>query len=95
VTWNKLNTFTWMRERVYKLDEADWDASDRVRAFELSLSTFHSLTCEPQSCRIPIGIYYLEEDAPTYEDGVPAASTPGWKHALQPRDISAIIEYMR
>ena len=38
VTWNKINTFKWFRERVYKLDETDYDPSDRAAAFDLSLT---------------------------------------------------------
>lgn len=91
VTWNKLNTFAWFRERVYKLEESGWDATDRVKAFELSLSAFHDLTCTPETCRVPIGVYYREEGRPTYEGATPAASEPGWRHALAPRDISGIM----
>jgi 2-oxoglutarate ferredoxin oxidoreductase subunit beta len=92
VTWNHLNTFSWFRERVYKLEEAGWDPSDRSAAFELSMTTFHELTCTPESCRIPLGIYYRREGVPAYEDGVPASAVPGWKRAEEPRDVSAIME---
>ena len=92
VTWNHLNTFQWFRERVYKLEETGWDASDKVKAFDLSLSTFHDLTCTPESCRVPTGVYYRETGRPTYEDGVKAAQEPGWIHAEKPRDVSAIVE---
>ncbi|NTW27784.1 MAG: 2-oxoacid ferredoxin oxidoreductase [Coriobacteriia bacterium] len=95
VTWNHLNTFAWMRERVYKLEESPWDTTDRVKAFELSLSTFHDLTCAPEQCRIPIGVYFRDDAVPAYEDGVPAASTPGWKRALVPRDLAGVIESLR
>ena len=91
VTWNHHNTFRWFRERVYKLEDTDWDTSDRVAAFELSLSTFHDLTCTPDSCRVPIGVYYRDSGAPTYEDGVAASRQPGWKRAVKPRDVSAIV----
>ena len=91
MTWNHLNTFQWFRERVYKLDETGWDTSDKVRAFELSLSTFHDLLCTPDDCRVPIGVYYQESGRPTYEDGVRASQQPGWKCAEQPRDISGLV----
>ena len=89
VTWNKLNTVAWFRERVYKLEESGWDPTDRSAAFELSMTTFHELTCTPEECRVPIGVFYREEGVPTYEDGVPASAEPGWKRAEAPRDISA------
>jgi len=95
VTWNKLNTFSWFRERVYKLEEQDWDTADRTAAFDLSLSTFHDLTCTPESCKVPIGIYYRAEGVPTYESGLTSTQEPGHVHAEHPRDISQILERMR
>lgn len=92
VTWNKLNTFAWFRERVYKLEETGWDASDRDAAFELSMSTFHDLTCTPETCKVPIGVYYRAEGVPTYESGLAATQVPGWKRAETPRDISGLLE---
>ena len=91
VTWNHLNTFQWFRERVYKLEESGWDASDRAAAFNLSMTTFHDLTCTPEECKIPIGVFYKRDGVPTYEDGVSASAEPGYKRAEQPRDISAIL----
>lgn len=91
VTWNKLNTFAWFRERVYKLEESGWDATDRTTAFDLSLTTFHGLTCTPEECRVPLGVYYRETGRPTYQDLTPASSEPGWKRATAPRDVTAIM----
>lgn len=91
VTWNKLNTFTWFRERVYKLEDEGWDESDRTAAFELSLTTFHDLTCTPETCRIPTGVYYRQEGKPTYEQGTPASGEPGWKRAVAPRDVTDLM----
>ncbi len=91
VTWNKLNTFSWFRERVYKLEDDGWDAGDRTAALALSLGAFHELTCTPDECRVPIGVYYKEEGTPTYQDLTPAAKEPGWKRAEGPRDISGLL----
>jgi 2-oxoglutarate ferredoxin oxidoreductase subunit beta len=92
VTWNKFNTFSWFRDRVYKIEElADYDPTNRTKAFDLSMSTFHELTCAPDECRIPIGIFFEEKESFTYQDGLPQLDRPMWKHALQPRDISATI----
>ena len=92
VTWNKINTFSWFRDRVYKLEEMGWDIHDRTAAFDLSMTSFHELLCTPEQCRVPIGVFYREDDVPTYEDGVPAAGEPGWKRALEPRDVSDIVD---
>jgi len=92
VTWNKLNTTQWFRDRVYRLDDTGHDPSDKVRAFDLSLTTYHEMTCTPQDCRIPIGVIYREEGRPTYQDGLPQLTGPLWQQAKTPRDISALIE---
>ncbi len=91
VTFNRLNTFSWFRERVYKLEETAHDVTDRTAAFDLSLTTFHEMTCAPDECRVPIGIYYLDEELPTYNEGVDAAAEPGWRQAEEPRDISKVM----
>lgn len=88
VTWNKVNTFGWFRERVYKLEDEGHDPGNKTAAFELSLSTFHDLVCEPDECRVPIGVYYLEEGSPTYQDGLPQLEGPMWKKATEPRDVT-------
>lgn len=95
VTFNRHNTFTWFRERVYKLEEVDWDTGNRTAAFDLSMSTFRELTCSPDECRVPIGIYYREENTPTYEDGLSAYGTALYKAAEQVRDISDLIDRFR
>ncbi|MDO8915391.1 MAG: 2-oxoacid:ferredoxin oxidoreductase subunit beta [Coriobacteriia bacterium] len=88
VTWNKLNTNQWFRDRVYKLDDAGHDTSDKVNAFELTLTSYHEMACTPEECRLPIGVLYREEGRPTYGDGLPQLTGPLWKAALAPRDIS-------
>ncbi len=94
VTWNKLNTFQWFRERVYKLEDRSWDTSDRIAAFELSMTTFHELTCAPDQCSVPTGVYYRQTGVPTYGDGLSATSEPGYQRAAQPRDIAHIVKQM-
>ncbi len=91
VTWNKINTFKWFRERVYKLEDEGWDTTDRVKAFELSLASFRELTCTPEECRVPIGIIYKEDGRETYGDGLTADDVPGWQHAEKPRDVSSLM----
>ena len=62
VTFNKLNTYPFFRERVYKLeDEKGYDPTDLKAALGKSME-FGS--------RIPIGLLYRDE-RPTYEDTDP------------------------
>lgn len=60
VTFNRKNTYDWYRERVYQLDETDYDPSDRMAAFQKALEW---------GDRIPVGILY-QTQLPTYEDQV-------------------------
>jgi len=63
VTYNKINTYPWFKQRVYKLqddksyDTADFDAAMR-KSFEWG-------------SKIPIGVFYQGEQL-TYEDSEPA-----------------------
>ncbi|MGP8109746.1 MAG: 2-oxoacid ferredoxin oxidoreductase, partial [Thermoplasmata archaeon] len=58
VTYNKINTFDFFRQRVYKLESAGHDPTDIVTAWERSLEW---------GDKIPIGLFY-RTDRPTYED---------------------------
>ncbi len=91
VTWNKLNTFAWFRERVYLLEEEDWDVTDRAAALALSLTTFHDMSCSPETCRVPLGVFVKEEGRETYEEQTPASAQPGYTRAEKPRDVSALM----
>ncbi len=59
VSFNKINTFKWYGERVYRLDEEGYMPDDRVTAFKRSLEW---------GDKIPIGVFYKKEK-PILEDG--------------------------
>ena len=63
VTYNKLNTYSWFKERIYKLeDEApDRDLTDLADAMTTAMEF---------GDRIPLGLVY-KVDKPTYEDTEP------------------------
>ena len=61
VTFNKVNTYPWFKERVYRLEERGHDTSD------LTAALARSLEFEPQ---LPVGLLY-QESRPTYEDTDP------------------------
>ncbi|WP_135611531.1 2-oxoacid:ferredoxin oxidoreductase subunit beta [Methanococcoides sp. AM1] len=58
ISFNKLNTFSWYSERVYKMEDGDHSPDDRAKAFEKSLEWGE---------RIPLGVFYINEK-PTFED---------------------------
>jgi len=63
VTYNKLNTYPWFKQRVYKLeDPPGHDPSNVRQAMEKSFEW---------GDRIPLGVFY-KDDQPTYEDSEPA-----------------------
>jgi len=85
VSWNKVNTYQFYRERVYKLEDENHDTSDWNKAF---------LKAEEWGERIPIGVFY-REDRPSYEKNFPAlANGPLVDQPLE-RDMDALFkEYM-
>ncbi|HZY70336.1 MAG TPA: thiamine pyrophosphate-dependent enzyme [Thermoplasmata archaeon] len=58
VTYNKINTFDWFRQRVYKLEAASHNPSDIQAAWARALEW---------GDKIPIGLFYKTEK-PTYEE---------------------------
>lgn len=61
VTYNKVNTYPWFKERVYKLEETDHDPTDVKQAFSKSFEW---------GDKIPLGVIYKDEQI-TYEDTEP------------------------
>src|SRR3989304_4336444 len=65
VSFNHVNTFSWYKERVYKVEEeAGYDSTNRTAAL---------VKAEEWGQRIPIGVIY-KADRPTYEEQLPALS---------------------
>ena len=62
VSWNKVNTYKFYRERVYKLEDENHDTSDWNKAYSKA---------EEWGERIPIGFFY-REDRPSYVKNFPA-----------------------
>src|SRR5207247_353322 len=75
VTYNKINTYPWFKERIYKLEsESGYDASNVSQALLRSFEW---------GDRIPIGLFYKDEQ-PIYEDSEPAMKRgPLVQHPLE------------
>ena len=58
VTYNKINTFDWFRQRVYKLESAQHDPTNITLAFQRALEW---------GDKIPTGLFYRVEK-PSYEE---------------------------
>lgn len=61
VTFNHENTYDWYRARVYRLEIEGYAANDRGAAF---------VRCQEWGDRIPIGVFFQQEECPTYEEQV-------------------------
>ncbi|MBS1956655.1 MAG: 2-oxoacid:ferredoxin oxidoreductase subunit beta [Cyanobacteria bacterium SZAS-4] len=62
VTYNKVNTYPYFKERVYKLEDENWDASDFHKSLAKSFEW---------GDKIPLGVLFQTEQ-PIYEDSEPA-----------------------
>jgi len=84
VTYNKHNTYPWFRERVYKLEDEQHDASNFQLAMEKAFEW---------GPRIPIGLFYRVQ-RPTYEDEEVAlrSGTPLVKQRLEQPNLAAVME---
>jgi len=67
VTYNKVNTYDWFRQRVYDLQKEGHAPGDIQAAFAKAIE-WPSVQRE----RIPIGLFYQVHNVPTYEDLEPA-----------------------
>jgi len=77
VTFNKINTYQWFRERIYKLENKDYQQTTKPAALARAFEDWNE--------KIPLGIFW-QEDKPTYEDSLPQLQ----KGPLIKRDISNI-----
>ncbi|MDO8716146.1 MAG: 2-oxoacid:ferredoxin oxidoreductase subunit beta [Dehalococcoidales bacterium] len=81
VTFNRVNTWDWYRQRVYKL-EAGYNPSDKAAAFNKA---------QEWGDRIPIGVIY-EQARPTFEDQLPALkSGPLVKQKTAPAGVEKLV----
>lgn len=62
VTYNKINTYPWFKQRVYKLEDENWDPGEFHKSYEKTFEWDE---------KIPLGVIYRTE-MDTYEDGEPA-----------------------
>ncbi|OPY68581.1 MAG: 2-oxoglutarate oxidoreductase subunit KorB [Syntrophorhabdaceae bacterium PtaU1.Bin034] len=80
VTYNKLNTYAWFKQRVYPLDNS-YDPTDRIAAFAKALEF---------GDRIPIGVIYRNDRAPLEEKFPVLADRPVVDRPFDPSLLSDI-----
>ncbi len=82
VTFNRVNTYAWFRERVYDLTLTDYRPEDRMKAMTKAMEW---------GDKIPLGVLFKEEK-PVYGDLMPALQAgPLAKQSLE-RDIRPLME---
>jgi len=82
VTFNKINTFKWYRDRIYKLGD-DYNPYNRIKAFEKSLEW---------EDEIPNGIFYKYE-RDIFEERIPAIQEkPLVRQKFSPEDVKHEVE---
>lgn len=76
VTFNRVNTHKWYKDRVYRIDDNDsYDSKDKITAFQKA---------QEWGEKIPTGVIY-RTDRPTLNDQIPAIKeTPLVKQAIDP-----------
>lgn len=80
ITFNKINTYKYFQERVYKLEDIGHDPTDKHEAFKRANEwPTHGTS------KIPIGVFY-KENRLTYEDELPQLAEQPLVH----QDISKI-----
>jgi 2-oxoglutarate ferredoxin oxidoreductase subunit beta len=82
VSFNKLNTFKYFSERVYRLEDGEYDPSDRLKALDKSFEWGE---------RIPIGLFYQEEKL-AFHERVSQMRPMELGAALAPRDLSKLFK---
>jgi 2-oxoglutarate ferredoxin oxidoreductase subunit beta len=84
VSFNHVNTHSWYRQRVYKLEnEANYDPSDKLTAYNKA---------QEWGERIPIGVIYRNE-LPTFEEQLPALKKgPLVKQKIDPRQVERLLD---
>ncbi|OGR93042.1 MAG: 2-oxoacid ferredoxin oxidoreductase [Elusimicrobia bacterium RIFCSPLOWO2_01_FULL_59_12] len=85
MTYNKNNTYTWFKERIYKLEDQRHDPKN----FEAAMAR-----SQEWGTQIPIGVFYQNERM-TYEEGEPAMAHGAMsKLPFKPLDPSILLEFV-
>jgi 2-oxoglutarate ferredoxin oxidoreductase subunit beta len=86
VAFNHKNTFQWYRERVYKLEEENYDPTDKHQAIGKG---------EEWGERIPIGVIYREGRATFEEQQTALNKGPLVKQDIDSAQVKALMEEFR
>ncbi len=84
VTYNKINTYPWFKSKVYKLEDKGHDPKNFGAA----------MTAAMEEEKLPIGVFYVKEGVPSYEESDPSIAKHGspvkQKLGLTPQEAEAL-----
>lgn len=84
VVWDRVHTFSWYRERVYKLEESEHDPSDPLAAIQKA---------KEWGDKIPTGVFYRNREAVSYEEESPVLGDgPLVNRPFDSRKIETLID---
>ena len=87
VTFNKVNTHQWFKNHIHPISESH-DSYDRMKALELAFMTE----------KLPVGVLYVNEDRPTFEENLPAydsSDEPLYNREVDREKLQQVIDGMR
>lgn len=87
ITFNKVNTFKWFKEKTYYLEDTH-KTTDRIEAFKRSIETE----------KLPLGIFYVNNDITPFEENLSAYKNnkePLYKRSVQKEKLIELIESYR
>jgi len=87
VTFNKVNTYQWFKDRVEPAPDSH-DPAERGAALELAFMTE----------RLPVGILYRNDEIPTFEESLAAydqSKTPLYGRDLDREELKRLVDEMR
>jgi 2-oxoglutarate ferredoxin oxidoreductase subunit beta len=87
ISFNRMNTYKWYKENTYYLDDSH-DSYNRIDAFKKAI----------ESDKLPLGIFYINDDNPTFEENLPIyknSKEPLYKRERDINRIKDLIDSMR
>jgi 2-oxoglutarate ferredoxin oxidoreductase subunit beta len=87
VTFNKVNTYQWFNNHIESIPDSH-DTTDRMRALELAFMTE----------KLPVGVFYVNEDKPTFEEALPvydSSDEPLYNREVDREELKALIDSLR
>lgn len=87
VTFNKINTYQWFKDHIEPVKRSH-DTTDRIKALELAF----------REEKLPVGVFYVNEERPTFEETLPVYDTsdePLYNREIDREELENFIDTLR